>query len=195
MIAKSAVAESGSTFSPISNGWGIQALVGNERTDQNLEAFYDDIMRVGLGRCDPRLVRILVEKSGARLEDLLSYGMQFKKNENGDYIRAKGCFSTYERAFLTESMKNVKETFALTLKQCHVETMIGTVLDLTIVDGACWGAWTLTEDGKIVQIKASSTILATGGAAGIFKDHLVSDEDVGDGYALAYRAGAEQTNL
>ena len=195
MIAKSAVAESGSTFSPISNGWGIQALVGNERTDQNLEAFYDDIMRVGLGRCDPKLVRILVEESGARLEDLVSYGMQFRKDVNGDYVRAKGCFSAYERAFLTESMKNIEKVFVSALRRLRIKTLIGTVLDLTIVDGACWGAWSLTEDGEIARIKARSTILATGGAAGIFKDHLVSDEDVGDGYALAHRAGAQLGNL
>jgi len=195
IVAKAPVTEAGSTFSSISRGWGIQALVGNERTDRNLEAFYDDIMRVGLGRCHPRLVRILVEESGARLEDLVSYGMQFKKNENGDYIRAKGCFSAYERAFLTESMKNIERVFVSALRRLRIKTLIGTVLDLTIVDRVCWGGWVLTEEGEIVRIKARSTRLATGGAAGIFKDHLVSDEDVGDGYALAHRAGAELTNL
>ncbi len=36
MVAKGKVARSGSTFSKISQGWGIQALIGVERTDKNL---------------------------------------------------------------------------------------------------------------------------------------------------------------
>jgi L-aspartate oxidase len=38
-------------------------------------------------------------------------------------------------------------------------------------------------------------VLATGGGAGIFTNHLVRDEDGGDGYALAYRVGAEMRNM
>ena len=79
LVTKGAVTESGSTFSPVTKGWGIQALLGDERTDRNLNNFYDDIIRVGLGKCDPKLVRILVEESGPRFEGLLSYGVRFKK--------------------------------------------------------------------------------------------------------------------
>jgi succinate dehydrogenase/fumarate reductase flavoprotein subunit len=79
MVAADDVTHGGSTFSRISQGWGIQALVGEERTDENLEDFYNDIVNVGLGQCDPKLVRILVEESKPRTEDLMSYGLRFKK--------------------------------------------------------------------------------------------------------------------
>lgn len=195
MVAKAPVMEGGATFSPVSKGWGIQALVGDERTAENLEGFYDDIIRVGLGRCDPTLVRLLVEESGPRLEDLISYGLRFRKDENDRYLRAKGCFSVAERAFMTESMSNIADTFKRVLKGCGVKTVVGEVVDLSIADGACWGGCVLTGEGDIIQIKARSTILATGGGAGIFADHLVSDDAVGDGYVLAYRAGVELRNL
>jgi len=64
LTSKGKVGQWGSTSSPISRGWGIQGLMAGERTGQNLEAFYDDIIRVGLGRRDPKLARILVEESG-----------------------------------------------------------------------------------------------------------------------------------
>ncbi|MFH1673062.1 MAG: FAD-binding protein [Pseudomonadota bacterium] len=195
VVTKGELARSGSTFSTISGGWGIQALVGDERTDDNLEAFYNDIMRVGLGRCDPKLVRILVEESGSRLEDLISYGIRFRKDSQGEYVRVKGCFSEYNRAFLTEDLKNIMNSFLSIFRRSFVKTIRGYVADFIIADNACWGAWVVSHAGEVVEINAKATVLATGGAAGIFKDHLVSDGEIGDGYALAYRAGADLNNL
>lgn len=195
LLAKSEVTRSGSTFSTLSNGWGIQALLGKERTGKNLEDFYDDIMRVGLGRCDPKLVRVLVEESGQRLEDLISYGMRFKKDSTGSYVRAKGCFSDCNRAFLTEDMGNVKKSFLSMLRRSGVKMITGYALDLITADESCWGAWVLTNANEMVRVNAKATVLATGGGAGIFSDHLVSNKDVGDGYALAHGVGAELNNM
>jgi len=195
LLAKGEVAQAGSTFSTISRGWGIQALVGKERTQKNLKGFYDEIMGVGLGQCDPKLVRILVEESGPRLEDLISYGIRFRKNAYGDYVRAKGCFSDCKRAFLTEDFGNLKGSFLSILRHSAVRVVRGYVIELLTGDGACWGAWTITHAGKVGQIRAKATVLATGGGAGIFEEQLVSEGEMGDGYALAYRAGAELTNL
>ena len=194
-VAKGNLVQSGSTFSPIAQGWGIQALVGKERTERNLEIFYEDIVRVGLGICDPNLVRILVEESGERLEDLISYGMQFKRDRRGNFIRANGCFSDVKRAFLTKDMENIKTSFLSMLRHAHAKIFHGYVLKLAIADGSCWGAWLLTPPGRILAIKAKATVLATGGGGGIYHDRLVSNEEIGDGYALAQLAGAELTNL
>ncbi|MBL7202898.1 MAG: FAD-binding protein [Desulfobacteraceae bacterium] len=195
LMAKGKMGRAGSTFSPVSKGWGIQALVGEERTDENMEAFYNDVIRVGLGRCDERLVRILVEESGPRLEDLISYGIQFKKDSQGNYKRAKGCFSEYERAFLTEDLKNIKEAFMSALRRSSAKLISGRVVELLIGDNSCWGCWAVTDTGKIIKIEAKATVLATGGGAAIFKDHLVSDGEIGDGYVLACRAGAKLDNM
>lgn len=195
MVAKGEVTRSGSTFSPISRGWGIQALVGKERTEKNLEAFYDEIMRVGLGVCDPKLVRILVEESSPRLEDMVSYGIRFKKGPDGSYVRGKGCFSDVDRAFLTEEYENIQESFLSLFRRSVAKIIQGRALSLITADGTCWGAWALIKDDKTVKINAKATILATGGGAAIFKDHLVSDAEVGDGYALAHQAGADLHNV
>ena len=158
MVTKGQVSHSGSTFSTLSGGWGIQALFGDERNNENSEAFFKDIMRVGLGRCDPKLVRILVEESGPCLEDLISYGIPFKKDSQGRYIRARGCFSTHKRAFLTEGLQNIREAFLSILRRSPVKIMGAYALDLITADGACWGAWVTTKAGEIVRINARATI-------------------------------------
>ena len=195
MVAADDVTYGGATFSSISEGWGIQALLGTERTDENLEDFFNDIIRVGLGQCDPKLVRILAEESGPRTEELMSYGLRFKKTPGDGYVRAKGCFSQVERAFLTEDMKNIRQTFLSVLRRLPVRIVTGYATDLIVNAGVCVGAWIVPKSGDLMKIQAKSTILATGGAVGIFRDHMGNGGGMGDGYAMAHFAGAEHKNM
>ncbi len=195
MASPAGPGKSGSTFSSVSRGWGIQALVDTERTDENLKAFYDDIMRVGLDRCDPTLVQILVEESGARIKDLMNWGIRFKTNPHGTFLRAKGCFSSAERAFITEDFKNLVGAFQSILQHSAVKFIPCYITDLAIADGICFGAFGIVNNHCPVQIRAKATILAGGGGAGIFEDHLVNGDQVGEGYALARKAGATLMNM
>ncbi len=195
LVTPGKITESGSTFSKIATGWGIQALMAEERTDQRLKHFFEDITRVGLGRQDPMLARILVEESGPRLEDLISYGIAFQRDDSGDFRRAKGCFSDTKRAYITADFNNIRQSFLSILRQRCVRIVTGYTLDLIMADGECWGAWILNNSGELIKLSAKATVLATGGGAGIYQHHLVDDDQVGDGYALAYRAGVELTNL
>jgi len=195
VVTKAPLAHAGSTFSPITRGWGIQALIGAERTEKNLQDFYEDILRVGLGRCDPLLARILVEESGPRLEDLMNYGMEFRKDAQGGFVRVKGCFSTYQRAFLTADMENIRETFLSIFRRSGAGLLYGKAIELHTYDGQCHGAWIRRLDGNLLMVRAGATIIATGGGAGLFLENLVDKGHLGEGFALAQAAGAECTNL
>jgi len=145
IISKGPVTKCGSTFSSLSRGWGIQALIGEERTNKNLEIFYNDIKRVGLGQCDLKLVRILVEESGPRIEDLVSYGINFKKDPQGNYLRVKGCFSDYERAFVARDVKNIRSSFTSILQSSPIKIVVGKAIELITHNNSCWGAWVIKE--------------------------------------------------
>ena len=195
LVALNEIAEDGATYSNISRGWGIQALLGKERNGADIDKFCREILKAGAGQCDPELVRILVEESGPRVEDLISYGMRFKKNSDGDFLRAPGCFSKQKRAFLTENLENIKQTFSAILTKLAVKTIAGTVIDLITSNGECCGAWIISKNGNIILVRAKAVVLASGGGAGIFKNHLVSNTATGDGYALALNAGALLINM
>ncbi|MDP2743882.1 MAG: FAD-binding protein, partial [Dehalococcoidia bacterium] len=62
-------------------------------------------------------------------------------------------------------------------------------------DGSIIGASGLRDDGRWLSIFARATIVATGGAAGIYQNTTTSKSVLGDGYALALQAGAKLTNL
>ena len=61
---------------------------------------------------------------------------------------------------------------------------------------ACFGAMVLNnENSNVFAIYAQRTILATGGLGQIFLHSTNPDESIGDGIAMAWRAGARCFNL
>nr|WP_281381408.1 L-aspartate oxidase [Geomicrobium halophilum] len=65
-----------------------------------------------------------------------------------------------------------------------------TVLSLLKENGRCIGAKTVDGAGRMTLWYASYTVLATGGAGQLFSKTTNHSFATGDGYALAYRAGA-----
>ncbi|MGE0432396.1 MAG: FAD-binding protein, partial [Planctomycetota bacterium] len=61
--------------------------------------------------------------------------------------------------------------------------------------GRCIGALLLSRDGRIIEMLARVTLLATGGAAGLFAHSLAHPDLLGDGWTLAADAGAQLANL
>lgn len=195
LVNNARVTASGSTFSSVSRGWGIQALLEGECTARHVDFFYNEIISVGQGTCDPDLAGILVEESGERVKDLVDYGVRFKKTEDGHFLRAKGCFSESERALMTSDFDNLRNAFLSKLQQHGVRIVTATVIDLVVQDGICRGAFVFDAQGEIFQISAKATVLSTGGGAAIYENHLCGNESTGDGYALALRAGALLFNM
>ncbi|MCP3952647.1 MAG: FAD-binding protein, partial [Desulfobacterales bacterium] len=186
---------SGSTFSGLSGGWGIQALLPDEDTPENRRRFRNDILSAGLGQCRKSLVDILVAESGAAVENLMVHGLRLKQDPQGIYQRATGCFSSVPRALLTESMDNIIETFQGMVNTYTPDVLPGQVLDLLVTGGECHGARVFLERHGETVVVAGATVLATGGAAAIYEHHLVDEHQVGSGCALAARAGARVRNM
>jgi L-aspartate oxidase len=63
-------------------------------------------------------------------------------------------------------------------------------------DNACFGAFVMdVEKSRIDTILARATVLATGGAGKVYLVTSNPDTAVGDGVAMAYRAGAAVANM
>jgi L-aspartate oxidase len=62
-------------------------------------------------------------------------------------------------------------------------------LDLVVEGGRCRGVVALDTDGRRVEVRATHTVLATGGAGQVFAVTTNPAEATGDGLAMALRAG------
>jgi succinate dehydrogenase/fumarate reductase flavoprotein subunit len=62
--------------------------------------------------------------------------------------------------------------------------------------GGSWARrWWIKRAGASPPCRAKAVVLATGGGGQLFAVNVFPPECTGDGYAMAYRAGAELVNL
>lgn len=138
-----------------------------------------------------------------RLDDtthlLEEWGVPFPKDENGGYLRR----GRWDIDMYGEHMKPIMSE---KVKSLGVEVLNRVYATNLIVDnGRVTGVYGFnTRTGEFYVIKAKSVIIATGGASNLYKTSTNDGSDahhqlwyypgnVGSGYAMGIRAGAEMT--
>lgn len=136
------------------------------------------------------------------IEEWEEWGMPIKKDENGEYL-ARG---KWDIAIQGSEMKVI---LAEKTKELGAEVLNRVVATNFLLDenGAVRGAMGFgVRDGKFYVIEAKATIIATGGAGGVYKPYTNDGNDchhqiwyspfnTGAGYAMGIRAGAEMTTF
>ena len=163
----------------------IPHVVGGGRIsvkpEEEQQALFDLMLQAGLGMADPKLVKILMEEAPAAKQSLKRWGLV--SDEYEPFIH---CFITP----IPGLSYVVRAAADITI----LENMMA--VKLLIHDGACVGILALDENsGETVRIYCKSVILATGGAGGLYMHHFQPSCITGDGYAMAFEAGAELLNM
>lgn len=183
-----------STF-PVAEMAGYNA--GDPDIPGDVEKHYEDIVNAGQRMANPLLARILAENAPGTIAELEKWGVVFEKEGDGYYI-FKSCFATSPR---THVIRGHGEPIVKAMSgQIQLRSNINvaddlTVLELDVRDGRCCGAWAIKTDGTFVHISAGAVVIASGGATQVFTRNLNPKDVSGDGYALAYDAGAELINM
>ncbi|MCR4431287.1 MAG: FAD-binding protein [Tepidanaerobacteraceae bacterium] len=162
----------------------------------------DDIYRIGGMVSDYNLAEVLAQKAKDAFEYLDGLGVPFvKKNglpdqfvtDGSEYARA--CYTgPYTAVHIEEAlMRRFEEMNIGVLDFCMVaklvkkhERVIGAIaLDTREMD----------FEKAVIPISAGAVILAAGGGGMIYEHNVFPAGMTGDGYALAYEAGAELVNM
>lgn len=160
----------------------------------------DDIYVIGGCVSDYDLAEILARNSADAFHFLDSLGVPFvKKDGEPDQFVTDG--SKYARACYT-GPRTANEIEAALVRRLGrtavrvVENAMAAELILSEDNGAVVGALCLdVSSGEFFAVEARATILATGGAGSAFKVNVYPEGMTGDGYSLAYRAGAQLVNM
>jgi fumarate reductase (CoM/CoB) subunit A len=147
---------------------------------------------------DQLLVKRMVAGALKAAKDLEDFGTTFEKQDGNykllsfggySYPRAILACEPYAGGFIKGLVKKVRELGIEVVEK----TMITRLL---IEDHRVVGATGLSiENGDFIVFKAKSTILATGGAGHLYPFTTNPPDITGDGYALAYRVGAELMDM
>lgn len=188
---------------------GIAAVTSKEDT---FEMHIKDTLIAGAGLCNEKAVRTIVSEGPARIADLISYGMQFAEREipnshgmheldlgrEGGHSKRRVLHAgditghEVEKALLNAASResNIKffeEHFAIDL------ILTGKPGD---PNRRCIGAYVLDAATKQVQtFLGKHVIMATGGCGKVYLYTTNPYIATGDGFAMAWRAGAAISNM
>ena len=167
---------------------GVAAVSG---PDDSPERHAADTIAAGAGLCDPRAVEVLVREAPEAVAELIAMGMRF---DEGDASALEGGHSARRvhhaggdrsgralHRFLEEVVERHGGIVRVDARAVAVE----------LRDEAAAGV--RVEGGALIA--AGRVVLATGGACGIYGRRTGPDTSVGEGFALAWHAGAALADL
>ena len=178
---------------------GYNAVFKTVDKDDSIDAHIFDTLKGGSYLNDKKLVEILVNESPKRLIDLENYGALFDRQESGEIDQRPFGGQTYRRTCYqgdrtgAELLNALKEEIIKRDIECIEEVMITSL----VTDGdQVIGATGLDlKDSSLIYFKAKSVILASGGAGQLYPVTSNTFQKNGDGYAMAYRAGANLVDM
>ncbi len=180
---------------------GYNAAFGYVDADDSVEAHFEDTMKGGAYLNDRNLVRILVDEAQDRLIELESYGAIFDRQKSGKLNQRPFGGQSFRRTCFQgdrtghEMMMALKEEVIRQKITTYDEIMITSLLmdkNNKRVIGACG---VLLKTSKMIIFKAKSTIIASGGAGWLYPVTSNAIQKTGDGYGLAYDAGADLLDM
>ena len=192
LISKTIVGKGGCTT--MAEG-GYNAVL---REEDSCGIHFEDTLKGGAYLNDPELVQILVEESPIRMNDLITWGAVFDFTGDDEIAQRpfggqrfpRTCYAGDRTGheMMTTLVERLDSSNATILQEY-------TVIDLLKSGESVIGAMALDEKGRLVLLKADSTILATGGGTKVYDISTNSSSGTGDGFAIGYRAGAELIDM
>jgi L-aspartate oxidase len=182
---------------------GIAAVFDPEV--DSYEKHINDTLIAGDGLCDRETVEIVIKEGPDRIRELIEYGANFDKDEDGTYdLTREGGHSEkrilhykditgweIERALLEEVSKNPNIEILTHYYAVEVITQHHMGIEITreTEDVTCYGIYALdVNSGLVEKILSKITLMATGGAGHIYAATTNPVIATGDGIAMLYRA-------
>jgi L-aspartate oxidase len=169
------------------------------------EAHAFDTEIAGVGLCDPRAVRVLVEEGPARVRELMRLGAAFDRHADGTLMLTREGGHRADRIVHAGGDATGAEVQRALHEAVHRDPWIrlvehALVLDLlrTANGRACGITLHVLGEGSddgVGAILARAVVLATGGMGQVYESTTNPSVSTGDGVALALRAGATVTDV
>lgn len=187
---------------------GIAAVFSQE---DSFDSHIEDTLSAGAGLSNLKIVKQIVETAPLRINDLIDWGVNFDKVDNNEELDlCREAAHSHHRVLHIKDSTG-KAVHQVLIEKCNSHPNIQffdncCAIDLIskktlkqLPDGEsnkCFGAYIFNRTtNKVFSIRASHTVLATGGAGKIYQFTSNWEGATGDGIAMAARAGCRVSNL
>lgn len=177
----------------------------------SFEKHIQDTFVAGAGLCNRKAVEITVTEGPDRIMDLVEIGTRFTKRQGKFDLAREGGHSTarilhakdltgkeIERALIkaVNDKGNIRILENAVAIDLITEHNVLKLKNKTLSNRNCWGAYILDgKSNKVFRVTSKATILATGGLGQVYLHTTNPFIATGDGFAMAYRAGAKIANM
>ncbi len=163
------------------------------------DSFMEDTLKAGHYENDRHAVDVMIRSSQDVLADLLSYGVDFQRDEDGELLYTREGAHSSKRILFHADITGKEITgklLAVARKRENITIYEYTTMTDLMVDGnCCEGIVIETADGETDSIKADATILATGGIGGLYPHSTNFRHLTGDGITVAKKYGVELKDM
>jgi L-aspartate oxidase len=163
------------------------------------EYHFEDTIRAGAGQCDNEAVTVLVEEAPRDVEILCNIGTNFDRNPDGSLTTTREGGHRRFRIIHALGDATGREVVDSLLRECKSRNNISIIencfaIDIVTVNESYAGL--LVKQGNAYKyIMSKAMICASGGIGQVYKNTTNVPVITGDGIAMAYRAGAELTDM
>lgn len=168
-----------------------------QRDDEDFDSYFDDTMRAGHYENRRQSVAIMIENSRPIIRDLVGFGVEFEQ-QNGEFLYTReGAHSKPRILFHQDTTgKEITSKLLMQVKQRKNITLYEytTMKDILVKDGTCEGILA-EQNGRLFEIHAAYTILASGGIGGTYTNSTNFPHLTGDAIAIAKKHGIRLEHL
>jgi len=174
---------------------GIAAVMSE---DDSWELHQEDTLEAGCYVNNTLAVEELVKHATKSINNLVTLGMEFDKNQTGEYHLGREGAHRKNRILHAGGDATGKHLVKAVYGRVKDKITIienEMAIDFIIQDGRCLGVYALNENGEVMPYYANTTLLATGGIGAMYQFSSNNKSITGDGIAMAYRAGCQMEDL
>lgn len=175
-----------------SSAWAQGGLAAALAPEDNPELHAQDTIAAGAGLVDPAVARLLAEEGPARVVDLVTLGVPFDRTPEGELAQSLEAAHSRPRVVRVSgdlAGKAIMDALIAAARSApHVRIVENERARVLLRDASGRICGAACESGA--RFEAGETILATGGAGGLYAVTTNPVEAQGQGFAMAARAGA-----
>lgn len=177
-------------------------------TDLQLDDFdkhIHDTMVAGDWLSDPKAVEKVVREAPAQISQLLQWGVDFDRREDGSFdLHREGGHSEFRILHHADNtgyeiqqslIRRIRESDSIDVFEHHfaieiiTQHHLGKIVTRRTPDITCYGAYVLDENtGAVDTFLSRVTLMATGGVGAVYTTTTNPLVATGDGIAMVYRA-------
>jgi L-aspartate oxidase len=187
--------EANHSATPSLHGETTPALSDEEEVILHLQ----DTLIAGDGLCRLEAAKTLLEEGPERIEEVIAWGRQLGRNGTKLVFETE---ASYSHSHVLRAPGDSTGAEILRALQAKVRTAKNiSVLEfefateLLIDNGRATGISLIDKKGSPQEVTCSAVLLATGGMGQLYRNTTNAEAATGDGVAMAFRAGAEVSDM